>query len=38
MKRKVEKRDAFLVLSFLLYRMLVRESRRNKSNNKQGYS
>jgi len=38
MKRKVEKRDAFLVLSVLLYRMLVQDSKNNNSNNKQGYS
>jgi hypothetical protein len=38
MKRKVEKRDAFLVLSVLLYRMLVQDSQNNNSNNKQGYS
>jgi len=38
MKRKAEKRDVFLVLSVLLYRMLVRDSQNNNSNNKQGYS
>jgi len=38
MKRKVEKRDAFLVLSVVLYRMLVQDGQNNNSNNKQGYS
>jgi hypothetical protein len=38
MKRKVEKRDAFLVLSVLLYRMLWHKKKNHNSNNKQGYS
>jgi len=38
MKRKVEKRDAFLVSNVLIYRMLVQVSQNNNSNNKQGYS
>jgi len=38
MKRKVEKRDTFLVLNVLLYRMLVQDKKNNNSNNKQGYS
>lgn len=38
MKQKVEKRDVFLVLEVLLYRMLVQDSQNNNSNSKQGYS
>jgi len=33
MKRKVEKRDVFLVSMVLLYRMLVQTSKPNNSNN-----
>jgi len=36
MKRKVEKRDAFLVLGVLLYRMLWYKNKNHNSNNKQG--
>lgn len=38
LEQEVEKRDAFLVWSDLLYRMLMKDRQNNNSNNKKGYS